>query len=368
MSVNDRLSDGSTTNSLSYESYKAMPHQLFQGTTWHNRLIPSVHKFAYPYRYWGVNLSALAAGQALPEVALLGEHGLAERERIESEPVEDEIVSTKAKALKSKLLNSGLLNSRLLNNKLTNGLLLFSASHKAVQQFCPSDYLQNPNATKDERAINKSESNSNNHNAVGQQLANKQLLTRLADIFTEQTGSAPSGDMLGLVVCRNAGVYFSPVNFYLGFDKEQTPTHLLAEVSNTPWDKRHYYGFLLDGADSEFCHDKNFHVSPFNPIDQQYCWQVKVEQQDKLLEGCLKIRIAIDISDVRGEVLKTGIKMTGIPMTAQAVRQSLKQNSLMNITSLTRIYWHAFKLYALKKVPYISYDEKLAESKQHKSN
>lgn len=45
-----------------------MPHQIFHGTTWHSRLLPSVHKFAYPYRYWGINISALAAGQALPEV------------------------------------------------------------------------------------------------------------------------------------------------------------------------------------------------------------------------------------------------------------------------------------------------------------
>ena len=43
-------------------------HQLFHGTTWHSRLLPSVHKFTYPYRYWGVNITSLAAGQALPEV------------------------------------------------------------------------------------------------------------------------------------------------------------------------------------------------------------------------------------------------------------------------------------------------------------
>ena len=55
---NDKASNTATT----------IPHQLFHGTTWHSRLLPSVHKFAYPYRYWGVNISALAAGQTLPEV------------------------------------------------------------------------------------------------------------------------------------------------------------------------------------------------------------------------------------------------------------------------------------------------------------
>lgn len=312
-----------------------LSHQLFHGTTWHSRLLPSVHKFAYPYRYWGVSITALVAGEALPEVTLL--------------------------------------NSRLLNRKILQGLPLFSAKHKAVQQFCANDYLQAPD--KDNSAKSNSDKNSSDKGsssnefkaksfkAESLQLANEQLLWRLNEAFIAQTSSAPIGDIIGMLVCRNAGMYFSPVNFYLGFDSEQNPSHLLAEVSNTPWDKRHYYGFLLEGADSEFCHDKNFHVSPFNPVDQLYRWQVKVNRQ----QDGIKVRIAIDISDARGEVLKTGIKMTGVPMTAKTIRQSLRANPLMNLTSLTRIYWHAFKLYAIKKVPYVGYDEKLADSKQNSS-
>ncbi len=312
-----------------------LSHQLFHGTTWHSRLLPSVHKFAYPYRYWGVSITALVAGEALPEVTLL--------------------------------------NSRLLNRKILQGLPLFSAKHKAVQQFCANDYLQAPdkdNSAKSNSDKNSSEKGSSSNEfkaksfkAESLQLANEQLLWRLNEAFIAQTSSAPIGDIIGMLVCRNAGMYFSPVNFYLGFDSEQNPSHLLAEVSNTPWDKRHYYGFLLEGADSEFCHDKNFHVSPFNPVDQLYRWQVKVNRQ----QDGIKVRIAIDISDARGEVLKTGIKMTGVPMTAKTIRQSLRANPLMNLTSLTRIYWHAFKLYAIKKVPYVGYDEKLADSKQNSS-
>lgn len=52
-------------------SNTVLPHQLFSGTTWHSRLLPKVHKFVYPYRYWGVNISALADGVALPEVSMV---------------------------------------------------------------------------------------------------------------------------------------------------------------------------------------------------------------------------------------------------------------------------------------------------------
>ena len=308
------------TNAMPSHEYSydttALPHQLFEGTTWHSRLLPSVNKFVYSYRYWGVNISALAAGQELPEI---------------STAAFDE----------SKFLEKLPLRKILPKKLLAKGLPLFSAKKKALQQFCPDDYLQHINLQS-----NNSLSDDRKPDSNGQSV--QALEKRLSRAFEKHAGSAPEGDMLGLLVCRNAGMYFSPVNFYLGFDAQQTPTHLLAEVSNTPWDKRHYYGFLLEGEDTEFCHDKDFHVSPFNPIDQLYRWQVTVKRT----------------KTERGEVLKTGIKISGVPMTEEAVRHSLRKNPLMNITSLTRIYWHAFKLYAIKKVPYINYDEKLADSQQ----
>ena len=326
----------------SLDDAKGLSHQIFHGTTWHSRLLPSIHKFAYPYRYWGVNISALVAGEALPEV--------------------DVRLFIGNKILKKLPLNKGLL---------------FSGTRKALQQFYPEDYLQGL-STQDKNSLIKNKKANDKRECSTDVQALEQ---RLIQAFTERTGSAPTGDIIGMVVCRNAGIYFSPVNFYLGFDTEQQPSHLLAEVSNTPWDKHHYYGFLLDGANTEFCHDKDFHVSPFNPIDQQYQWQVTIKRATKNSviselkseteepsNQCLDVRIAINISDKRGEVLKTGIKMSGVPMTASTISESLRKNPLMNITSLMRIYGHAFKLYVIKKVPYINYDEALADIQQHDDN
>ena len=333
-----------------HDDHVRLPHQLFHGTTWHSRLLPSVHKFAYPYRYWGVSISALAVGQALPEV-------------------ETAILSN------NKMLRKLSLSKLPLSKLLSKGLPLFSVKKRALQQFYPDDYLQGL-SSQESNSLSKDSDNNERYLTDAQALEQ-----RLVQAFTERTGSAPTGDMIGMVVCRNAGIYFSPVNFYLGFDTEQKPSHLLAEVSNTPWDKRHYYGFLLHGENTEFRHDKDFHVSPFNPIDQQYQWQVTIKntvkssvknviknQSKKQPDNGLQVRIAINISDERGEVLKTGIKMSGTPMTATTIRHSLRKNPLMNVTSLTRIYWHAFKLYAIKKVPYINYDEKLADSQQQNKN
>ena len=59
--------------------------------------------------------------------------------------------------------------------------------------------------------------------------------------------------------------------------------------------------------------------------------------------------------------------MTICPSIQPASEGRGRKNPLMNLASVTRIYWHAFKLYAIKKVPYIHYDEKLADSQQNKA-
>ena len=296
-----------------YVSAASCPHQLFSGTTWHLRKQPARHKFAYPYRYWGVNITALVAGEPLPEVPGW-----------------------------------------------------FSTQHKALQQFCVDDYLAQAavegdlQADSDLALASKAKSISQPEMTVDGTA--QSLLERLNVQFAALTGSIPSGEIIGLVVCRNLGVYFSPVNFYIGFDAEQTATHLLAEVSNTPWDKRHYYAFLLDGAQTEFSHDKNFHVSPFNPIDQQYRWVVNIKPSS---DQTFDVSIAIHISDERGEVFAAGVKLAGEPMTDKAIKTALKANPIMNFTSVAQIYWHALKLFAVKRVPYIDYAAKLRASKQN---
>mgnify|MGYP000639809181 FL=1 len=56
MTMSAQDNNAMQSHESSYDT-TALPHQLFEGTTWHSRLLPSVNKFVYPYRYWGVNIS-----------------------------------------------------------------------------------------------------------------------------------------------------------------------------------------------------------------------------------------------------------------------------------------------------------------------
>jgi hypothetical protein len=124
---------------------------------------------------------------------------------------------------------------------------------------------------------------------------------------------------------------------------EGKPLYLLAEVSNTPWNERHYYliPFNAEGS-TEFCHDKNFHVSPFNPLDMQYQWKINQPGSE----------LALSISNWRfGErVFSAWLDLTRYELSKNSLQQQLIRTPWQNVQVVFRIYWHALKL-ILKRLP-----------------
>ncbi|MDW1631233.1 DUF1365 family protein, partial [Vibrio sp. Y176] len=92
------------------------------------------------------------------------------------------------------------------------------------------------------------------------------LKKAVQDKVAELTGVRCSGKVLAVCHLRYLGLYFSPVTFYYLYDQKGEWQYLLAEVSNTPWNERHYYAIAADPKDEDFGweQDKAFHVSPFN--------------------------------------------------------------------------------------------------------
>jgi DUF1365 family protein len=104
-------------------------------------------------------------------------------------------------------------------------------------------------------------------------LGDGDLKQAVLDKVYQLSGQRIEGTVKAVIHLRYFGIYFSPVNFYYVYDQDTRWCYLLAEVSNTPWNERHYY--LLDANDTaSWKHNKAFHVSPFNPIEQQYHWKI----------------------------------------------------------------------------------------------
>ncbi|GLS83720.1 DUF1365 domain-containing protein [Paraferrimonas haliotis] len=142
---------------------------------------------------------------------------------------------------------------------------------------------------------------------------------------------------------RCFGLYFSPINMYYCYDEQDQLKYLLAEVSNTPWNQRHYYLVDAPNESATSANDKAFHVSPFMPLEMQYRWRFSAPnkqlalhlenwQQHKVFDATLNLK--------RSDLNKATVRNTIIKLPSMALK------------TVAAIYWQALKIW-LKRVPFI---------------
>lgn len=146
-----------------------------------------------------------------------------------------------------------------------------------------------------------------------------------------------------LAPLANWGVFFSPLTLYYGFTADGRNCWLLAEVSNTPWNERHYYLVPLSAdGETEFSHDKNFHVSPFNPLAMRYQWRIS--------SPAAQMQVSITNWRDAEKIFSAWFSLSRQPLTAESLRRQLILTPWQNVQIVIRIYWHALKL-LLKGLP-----------------
>jgi len=148
-----------------------------------------------------------------------------------------------------------------------------------------------------------------------------------------------------LTPLANWGFYFSPLTQYYLY-QEGKPKYLLAEVSNTPWNQRYHYLIPLTEAVTEFSHAKNFHVSPFNPLDMQYHWRIEQPAEQFNLLLCN--------SRDGHTVFSAWFRLTREPLLRANLRNMLIRQPWQNVQVVIRIYWQALKLLC-KGMPFYSH-------------
>lgn len=151
------------------------------------------------------------------------------------------------------------------------------------------------------------------------------------------------GETFLLCHLRYMGIYFSPLNLYYLKQNGQF-TYLLAEVSNTPWNERHYY--LLD-IDQPEPHAKAFHVSPFNPMNQSYSWRLVPPQPE---QGRCLVHIESASGETGEKVFDATLSLQRVALNQAELTRVMLKTPAQTASVVAGIYWQALKLY-FKRVP-----------------
>ncbi len=162
----------------------------------------------------------------------------------------------------------------------------------------------------------------------------------------------PSGPIRLLAHPRYFGYGFNPVSFYYCFDAADTRVEtVVAEVNNTPWGEQHCY--VLPAASSvgtsdklRFRFGKDFHVSPFMPMDMDYDWRFSAPGERLLvhMENWREGRAVFDAT----------MTLEREPLGSRALAGTLAGHPFMTAKVAAAIYWQALRLW-LKRVPFHSH-------------
>ena len=186
-----------------------------------------------------------------------------------------------------------------------------------------------------------------------------------------------------LTNARYFGFAINPVSFYFGYDANDECRVIMAEVTNTPWGERFHYTLLTPNPDERpdipaaqpsmpdvraiapehivqrssrpgqthryrYRVSKAFHVSPFNPMDMEYLWNIQAPG-DTLLTHMNLLR--------NGErEFDATLKLERQTLDSASMGRILRQFPLMTAKVAAGIYWNAAKVW-LRGTPFYNHPE-----------
>ena len=188
--------------------------------------------------------------------------------------------------------------------------------------------------------------------------SNVPLKDAVLNCVEEQTGKRPDGPVRLFTHLRYFGFVFNPVSFYFCYDPagEHVET-IVAEITNTPWGERHAYVLpvskSLAGSEKfQFAFDKQFHISPFMPMDMHYQWYFTAPDK----------HLTVHMANFQGDkkVFDATLSMQRKAMNGINCASALIRFPLVTVKVVAMIYWHALRLF-IKKVPFYDHPATLSD-------
>lgn len=190
------------------------------------------------------------------------------------------------------------------------------------------------------------------------------------NLVRQQTGVEVTGPIRLLTNLRQFGFQMNPVSYFYCFDPTgQRVDAVVAEVNNTPWGEQHCYVLQqplnpVSDASRKVISRKQFHVSPFMPMNMDYEWHLS--KPAKTLNVNIKnqwqrpatseqpLKSSRPAFDVTMSVSRT--EMTRRSMASVLIRQPFITGKVF-----AAIYWQALRLW-WKGVKFVPHPNKVVDS------
>lgn len=171
----------------------------------------------------------------------------------------------------------------------------------------------------------------------------------IRDLVESESGQRPQGKIGLLTHLRYWGVCFNPVSFYYCHDTDGKLQAIVSHITNTPWQERHAYVHVCQpGKEHVFSLEKNFHVSPFMPMDIHYKWQFSEPE----------LQLSVHMQNWRAgtAMFYATLKLERHSWQTATLNRLLISFPWMTLKVVLAIYWQALRLW-LKRIPFYSHPD-----------
>jgi cyclopropane-fatty-acyl-phospholipid synthase len=173
------------------------------------------------------------------------------------------------------------------------------------------------------------------------------LREKVDTVLNDAGLTAPRGKIILVTAARYFNYIFNPVSFFYCYDADDHLLCVLAQVNNTFGEMHLYLLHCQEPGEGNsqmvFKTDKQFHVSPFFPLQGRYEFHLSApgDGLDNAIHYYLDDQLVL-IARIEGQA---------VPLTSVRLARTIMLHPARAALTMPRILWQAAKLYWLRRLP-----------------